>query len=133
MSTTLWLSPLILVPGVALLILSTSVRFNRLHDEIHLLGKHGEDQLDVLESLMRRGKLFRNALIALYLCVALFSLASLLGAVSEALPLASSWGTLSLLIPGIACLVFASVVLIAESRLSFRIIEAHRPRSDDGR
>lgn len=30
-----WITPLLLMPGVALLILSTAVRYNRLHDEVH--------------------------------------------------------------------------------------------------
>lgn len=30
-----WITPLLLMPGVALLILSTAVRYNRLHGEVH--------------------------------------------------------------------------------------------------
>jgi len=42
----IWLSPLLLLPGAALLILSTSNRLNRLHDEVH-------HQIDEKHSLKR--------------------------------------------------------------------------------
>lgn len=35
-----WITPLLLMPGVALLILSTAVRYNRLHDEVHETDEH---------------------------------------------------------------------------------------------
>ncbi|MFQ5529602.1 MAG: hypothetical protein ACE5FP_04570 [Gemmatimonadota bacterium] len=35
-----WITPLLLMPGVGLLILSTAVRYNRLHDEVHDADRH---------------------------------------------------------------------------------------------
>ena len=36
-SESVWLTPLILLPGVALLIISTSARYGQVHSEIHRL------------------------------------------------------------------------------------------------
>ncbi|WP_457651566.1 DUF2721 domain-containing protein [Rhodocaloribacter sp.] len=124
--TGLWLTPLILLPGVALLILSTAFRFNRLHDEMHELLEHaGRTSEDVVRRLMRRAFLFRNTLVALYVCVALFALASLLGVLLLEWSDASRWVVLGLLGAGIGCLAYAALALIRESTLSLDIIEEH--------
>ncbi|MDX1428910.1 MAG: DUF2721 domain-containing protein [Rhodothermales bacterium] len=121
---SLWLTPLILLPGVGLLIVSTSNRYNRLHDEVHDMIDHRHASVP-MDQLLIRGRLFRNALVSLYCCVALFSLASLLGVVAEELGAGSEWIVLTLLLLGILCLSVAAMLLIRESLLSFRIIESH--------
>ncbi|MBT8400428.1 MAG: DUF2721 domain-containing protein [Rhodothermia bacterium] len=123
---SLWLTPLILLPGVGMLILSTSSRYNRLHDEVHDVIDHDSHATIPMGQLLTRGRLFRNALVALYTCVALFSLASLLGVVAEEIGAGSEWVVLSLLILGIASLSLAAILLIREALLSFRVIESHR-------
>lgn len=124
--TGLWLTPLILLPGVALLIMSTTMRFNRLHDEVHVLLDHAHPVAEgEVERLMRRARLFRDALVALYVCVGLFALASLLGMVMVAWSAASRWIVLGLLALGIASLLYAAARLIRESVLSLTIITAH--------
>ncbi len=124
----LWLTPLILLPGVALLIVSTSARFSRIHDEIHGLLHHEEDASPkVTEHLLARSRYFRDALVALYLCVALFSLASLLGMLAALWQaMTSAWVVLGVTAGGILCLTFSAFQLIRESLLSLEIIEEHR-------
>lgn len=124
----LWLTPLILLPGVALLIVSTSARFNRLHDEVHQLMReaHGE-RITVADHLTRRGRFFRNALVALYVCVGMFSLASFLGMLAALWEASmASWIVLGISAFGILCLCFAAYELIRKSVLSLHIIEDHR-------
>lgn len=128
---SLWLTPLIFLPGVALLILSTSARFNRLHDEVHDLLDHGHAvPAGTVRRLMRRARLFRTALVALYVCVGLFAVASLLGALFLGWSEASRWLVVGFLVTGIACLCAAAGLLIRESILSLDIIEAHARRLD---
>ncbi len=124
----LWLTPLILLPGVALLIVSTSARFNRLHDEVHALIHHVHEASPLVEKhLMTRSRLFRDALVALYLCVAMFSLASLLGMLEALLQgMSSAWVVLGVTAVGILCLTFSAFQLIRESTLSLEIIEEHQ-------
>ncbi|MDX1548206.1 MAG: DUF2721 domain-containing protein [Rhodothermales bacterium] len=123
----LWLTPLILLPGVALLIISTSGRFNRLHDEVHaqLHRRHGTGA-HVAAHLTRRARLFRDALVALYICVGMFSLASFLGMMAALWAAeTSAWIVLGITAGGILCLTFAAFQLIRESILSLRVIEDH--------
>ena len=47
-----WLSPLLLLPGAGLLIMSTSQRFNRLHDEIHHIMEEGSGKCSDWEQKM---------------------------------------------------------------------------------
>ncbi len=123
---SLWLTPLIFLPGVALLILSTSARYNRLHDEVHELLEHGHEvPAGTIRLLMRRAHLFRNALVALYVCVGLFAVASLFGAVFIGWSDVSRWIVIGLLGIGISCLSGAAAMLIRESILSLDIIRAH--------
>jgi hypothetical protein len=48
--TELWLTPLILLPGVALLIMSTSVRFGQVHDEFHVFLDHPDAHARVVSN-----------------------------------------------------------------------------------
>ncbi len=123
---TFWLSPLLLLPGAALLILSTSTRFAQIHNEIHHLGS-GDHADHVKESakLLKRARLFRNALVALYLSAALFSLAGLAGGVTSRWPEFSFQMVVALTFPGIIALISATILLIRESVLSLEIIKMH--------
>ena len=124
--SSLWITPLLILPGVALLILSTSFRFNRLHDEIdHIVfEKHASTEI-LLNELLMRGTLFRNALISLYLSVAFLAVAGLCGASLAFLGSAFSWIPAGLSGLAVAFLIFAALSLIRESSSSLGIIEAH--------
>ena len=121
--TELWLTPLILLPGVALLIMSTSTRFWQIHEEFHRLLDRPDDHAKIVaRQLVRRGTLFRDALFSLYAGVALFSIASLLGGFINAWMPSLLWVIGGLTLIGIAALVFASVQLIRESLVCMNVI-----------
>ena len=131
--SSLWISPLLILPGVALLILSTSARFNRLHDEIDqiLYGQRGVD-VPMVDGLLRRGRLFRNALISLYVAVALLALAGLTGMVAMRFERLAAWLPAALTGFAVGAVVYSALLLIRESRLSLGIIESHvRDRMKD--
>lgn len=121
----IWLTPLLFLPGVALLVLSTSIRYGRIHNELHHLTEHSPAAGDAVAKLMHRAKLFCNALVSLYLSFGLFSLASLLGGLTKQWLEISRWLTTGLMCLGIASLVFAAYELARESILSFDIIQKH--------
>lgn len=124
--TNIWLTPLILLPGVALLIVSTSARYGRIHDEIHHLFEHErEASPDAVSRLRQRARLYRDALLSLYICVGLFSLSSLFGMIVLAGVHSADWVGAGILIVGIAFLFAATVQLIRESILSLEIIRDH--------
>ncbi|QDV51367.1 DUF2721 domain-containing protein [Gimesia fumaroli] len=128
-STEFWLTPLILLPGVALLIVSTSARFGQIHTEFHHLLDHPDAHAQILSrNLQQRSRLFRDALASLYVSVGLFSLGSLLGGVVNLWRPQSLWFVGGLTIVGIACVVFASLQLFRESLLSLNVIDEHFER-----
>ena len=121
--TELWLTPLILLPGVALLIMSTSARFWQIHEEFHRLLERPDDHSKIISrQLLRRGRLFRNALLCLYTSVGLFSIGSLLGGFLNLWAPRLLWIVGGLTLIGIAALVFASVQLIQESFVCMNVI-----------
>ncbi len=126
-SAEIWLTPLILLPGVALLVLSTSIRYSRLHDEIHSAQhRAASHSVSVMSRLMHRATLFRNALVCLYASVVLFTAASLVGA------LIGLWGdlpvravVLTLASTGTMGVVAAAVLLVREAFESLEVIRDH--------
>ncbi len=118
----IWITPLALLPGVALLILSTSTRFGQLHTEIHHLQHEDEE---IPDHLITRAKLFKNSLVLLYAGVVFFSLSAFFGGISELGGGVFYWIIIALLCFGIICIIFSSFLLLKESTLSFKIIEHH--------
>ena len=126
-STITWIMPLLLLPGVGLLLLSTSARFGQLHAEVHqLFDDPVLGSMDVIRHLLQRARLFRYALTSLYASSAFFAVGGIVGAVIDlswpryaggAVLLAAAAGTIALLV--------ASVLLVRESTLSLIIIESH--------
>ncbi|MCA8996566.1 MAG: DUF2721 domain-containing protein [Planctomycetaceae bacterium] len=120
------MTPLILLPGVALLIMSTSARFGQVQTEFHRLLDHRDAHARILAGhLLQRAALFRNALVSLYSSVGMFALGSLLGGVVNLWRPESLWVVGGLTILGISGLVYASVELIRESLLCLQVIRDH--------
>jgi hypothetical protein len=125
-ATEVWLTPLILLPGVALLIASTSARFEQVHAEFHRLLEHPNAHARILaRGLVRRSMLFRDSLASLYVSVSAFSLGSLIGAFVHFFWPTSLWLVGGFTIVGIACVVFAAVQLVRESLICLDVIREH--------
>lgn len=128
----IWLSPLLLLPGAGLLIMSTSQRFNRVHDEVHhILEERKSNTNRIMTHLLQRAAYFRNALVILYLSVSIFAAAGLLGGITSGWDEVSAILTIGLTIIGILCITSASIILIVESRLSLKIVQMHAEELDD--
>jgi len=124
-SAELWLTPLLLVPGVALLVMSTSNRFAQVHSEIHnLANRKREKYIEKLsKNLDKRSVIFNNALISLYLSVTFLSLAGLIGGIAVIWMGNMFYIVVGLSSLGILCLVFYSLQLIRESMLTLEVIK----------
>lgn len=122
-----WATPLLVLPGVALLILSTASRYARIHDELHHWEGRDRWRLTdrVITNLRRRARALRNALVALYGGVSIFLFGGLLGAFTHYWPELSVAVVGSLTIAASGAVLFASVTLIREAILSLDVIEAH--------
>ncbi len=128
----LWLTPLILLPGVALLIMSTSARLHQINSEFHHLFDHPDDHAKIISRhLVQRSAFFRDALVSLYLSVGLFSFGSLIGGVINLWFPELLWMVGGLTISGIVTLVFASAQLVRESFLCTKIIKDHQNRIEN--
>lgn len=125
----LGLTPLILLPGVALLAMSVSIRYGRIHDELHALEMHeGEQGKRLLPHLLRRARLFRDALAGLYVAAALLALAALLGGMAAYLSAGASTVAIALTLTAVATLVVATVFLVRETAISFGVFREHAAR-----
>ena len=131
-TTEVWLTPLILLPGVALLIVSTSARFSLLHTEFHRLMDHPDAHARILsQNLLKRSALFRDALVALYASVGLFGLGSLLGGVVNLWRPGALWVVGGATMIGIGCIVFAALQLVREAVTCLRVVVDHAERLQD--
>jgi hypothetical protein len=118
-------TPLLLLPGAALMLVSTSPRYESLHAEIHHLMAEGPAGAMCVEHVLRRARLLRSAMVLLYCACAFFSASGLIGGATTWLagtahPLA--WGLGG---AGVACVVLASIELVRESIVSLRVVEDH--------
>ncbi|VAW12495.1 hypothetical protein MNBD_BACTEROID05-917 [hydrothermal vent metagenome] len=122
----IWLTPLLLLPGVALLIISTASRFGEIQSEFHYLRDHPNSRNEIMaRHLFRRSKYYRDALVSLYLSVCIFSVGSLLGGLAGFFYEQALWVVGGIILLGIFFLVFASVQLLKESHLSLKVVEDH--------
>ncbi len=125
-SIGIWLSPLLLLPGAAMLILSTSFRLNRLHDEVHhQTEQQHSPSKEIIDHLLMRARYFRNALVLLYTSISIFAVAGIIGGLTSGWDEVSKVLTLGLTIFGIICITAAAIILIKESSLALKIIESH--------
>lgn len=125
----LWLTPLILLPGVALLIMSTSTRLGQISAEFHHLIDHPDAHAKIVSrDLVTRSALFRNALVGLYASVALFATGSFLGGILHVWLPDYVWMVGGLTLVGILCLAYAAIELVRESLHCTRIIIEHDQR-----
>lgn len=125
-TTVSWILPLVLLPGVALLITSTSTRFGQIHNELHhIVENQNAISATFRHHLLRRATFFRNALVLLYVSVAVFAVGSIAGAIADAMLGSADWMVITFTCVGILSLVVAAVELIRESILSLRVIDYH--------
>ncbi|MEM6293258.1 MAG: DUF2721 domain-containing protein [Myxococcota bacterium] len=121
-----WITPLALLPGVALLVMSTAMRFGQLHDELHRREGGAGHAHGNAEHLFRRARMLRNALVSLYASAALLAISGLLGGMATLTHAAAMVPVLGLSALAVGCLAFAAVTLIRESLLLMNVIEEHR-------
>lgn len=120
----IWLTPILLLPGVALMIISTANRYGEIQTEFHYLLDHPKFQNEIVTRyLVIRSRYYRDALVSLYLSVCVFSAGSLLGGLVNLLAPGIMWLVGGLILLGIFFLTYASVQLLRESHLSLKIID----------
>ena len=119
-STGLWAGPLLLIPGVGLLVLSTAARFGELHHELHRHQSEGRSR--AVKHLCRRARLLHGALLSLYVSIAVLALSSLLGTLADRWFESSKWIPEATTFLGVAAVSYAAIQLIRETKLLFSVI-----------
>lgn len=118
----LLVQPLILIPGVALLILSTSMRYGPLDTELRrAMALSQRDQPEVTTHLRYRARLFQFGLLALYAATGLLVMTSMIGAV-----LSFTGEDITVPVVVLTCLSFI-LVLLAILSLCREVIYSTKP------
>lgn len=102
-----WVAPILMIPGMALLVISTGNRFSQLL--VHLAKDPEEPRLN------RQLRSLRFALLALYTGIAAHALAGLLGGLLYLDVEASRALMLAFSCVGVTCLVIAAILLALEA------------------
>ncbi len=127
------------IPGVGLLIVSTANRFHVVNLLIRDMatGTSPHPDPDVLPKMVIRSRRLQRALVALYIAASAFAVSGLIGQIS------ATWMKDAILaqVPlwlttfGVSAVVFATIMLIMESRMAFdwvgRLAETAQRRSDE--
>ena len=126
LDTFSWVTPLLLLPGVGLLLVSTSARFEAVHSEIHqLLDEHSSQVADCAAHVVRRARLLCLAMCGLYVAASALALSGLLAAVTVWHLESVHWVAWLFLAIGVASVLIASLTLTRESTFSLSIVKAH--------
>ena len=126
----LWLAPLILLPGIGLLILSTAARFGQLQSQLIQLNRRPSPESNRLgHSLYKRGRCFRKALSGFYLSGVAFTLSSTINGLNTILPFeVPLGGIIAVSFVGFAALLIGSGYLVRESFTSVDVVDAFHAR-----
>jgi len=121
-----WVTPLLLLPGVGLLLVSTSARYEALHEEIHrLLEEVGEQSRGCALHCLSRARLLRTAMVSLYGSAALLAASGLLGAVTHWWVGASHGSAWIVGVGAFVLILWALIILLRESSVSLAVVESH--------
>ena len=114
---------LVVAPGVALLVLSTAIRFQTLEDQVRRVEQGlVACSIDYLANLKKRAHRFRRALVALYAALALIAMAALVGLVAVWLTLDVTGPTLTVIGLAIGLILFAISQLLLEATGSIDVV-----------
>lgn len=119
----IWVAPLTFLPGVGLLILSTSARYSILKADIkQYLRGHADGTSAHIDKQILRGHLLRNTLICFYICVTLLAISSLFTSLfGESI---SGEMVMRFMVSlNVLFVLLASIFLIIESSISLELIK----------
>jgi len=121
---TIWLIPLSLIPGIAILIVSTSLKYNQARKEILKLITEKKDSERKSRRInnLKRHLYFRNAFISFYISIVFLVLASLIGTLADKI---TNLNLLTMILICLAalCVVYSAIQLILESLIATRVVK----------
>ena len=121
---TILLIPLSLIPGIAILIVSTSLKYNQARKEIFKLitEKKDSERKSRMINHLKRHLYFRNAFISFYISIVFLVLASLIGTLADKI---TNLNLLTMILICLAalCVVYSAIQLILESLIATRVVK----------
>ena len=107
-------TPLLLIPGVGLLVLSTSARFRQLHEEFR--RRRCEGNSGAVKHICQRAHLMHSALVRF------LALSSLLGTIANRWFAPIVWVPQAMTFIGVVFILYAAIQQIRESKLLITVI-----------
>jgi len=121
---TMWLIPLSLIPGIAILIISTSLKNKQARSEILqlIVEKKDSERKSLMINNLKRHLYFRNAFISFYISIVFLVLASLIGTLADKI---TNLNLLTMILICLAalCVVYSAIQLILESLIATRVVK----------
>ena len=116
-----WVIPLTLLPGIGMMIMSTTNLSAALSQEINGFIHEPDQDTQLIERKISQLSLLNVALVALYVGTASFALTGLIGGVSAIQHLMIHESATVFLVIGIGCLLLATIFLITFSIRAVKI------------
>jgi len=116
-----WVIPLTLLPGIGMMIMSTTNLSSALSQEISGFIHEQEQNTHLIEQKISQMSLLNVALVALYVGTASFALTGLIGGVSTIQHSMVHESAIIFLVVGIGCLLLATIFLITFSIRAVKI------------
>ena len=116
-----WIIPITVLPGIALIVLSTSSLVISLNKEITQLNKERDKYQDIIRMKLVQLKRLNWALVLLYIGILFFLTSGIFGAIIEP----DSFYPVSSMFAGVLVLILAIILLIIYGFKSIYIRETH--------
>ena len=121
METMRWIIPITVLPGIALIVMSTSNILLSLNNEIALLNKEKEKYREIIGLKLIQMKRLNWSLVLLYIGILIFLVSGVLGAITDP----ENFYTVSSMVAGVLVLIIAIVLLIIFGFKSINIRKRH--------
>jgi len=121
METMQWIIPITVLPGIALIVMSTSNILLHLNNEVTMLNKEKEKYNEIIRLKLIQMKRLNWSLVLLYIGILIFLVSGVLGAITDP----ENIYTVSSMVAGVVILIMAIVLLIIFGFKSINIRKIH--------
>ena len=116
-----WIIPITVLPGIALIVMSTSNILLHLNTEVALLNKEKEKYREIIRLKLIQMKRLNWSLVLLYIGILIFLVSGVLGAITDP----ENFYTVFSMVAGVLVLIMAIVLLIIFGFKSINIRKRH--------
>ena len=121
MESMQWIIPITVLPGIALIVMSTSNILLHLNTEVTLLNKEKEKYREIIRLKLIQMRRLNWSLVLLYIGILIFLVSGVLGAITDP----ENFYTVFSMVAGVLVLIMAIVLLIIFGFKSINIRKRH--------